>query len=202
MPRPYLLLGVTYEGELTITKSRPIKTYGNSLQEERNHSKFLRQAQGCKDKECTFVRLICSDTRPDFWEDMVDFWNYADNLGLDSGNVYAFYHDGKSRKESQIPSEQLSPATHDDIEEAFQELAGKIAECEREGKTAKLIKLVTDHGSGYHTGSSDSTGPQAYSDGWDGRDERNRKLSSGIYFYRLKTAHGIKGIRKILLLKG
>jgi len=36
---------------------------------------------------------------------------------------------------------------------------------------------------------------------WDGRDDQGRDLSSGIYFYQLKTSDGIKEVKKMLLLR-
>jgi len=42
--------------------------------------------------------------------------------------------------------------------------------------------------------------PGTYRVNWDGRDARGRKLSSGVYFYRLKVA-GLSRIRKMVLLR-
>lgn len=36
---------------------------------------------------------------------------------------------------------------------------------------------------------------------WDGRDDSNRSVASGVYFYRLQTAHGEVLTRKMALLK-
>ncbi|MGD9141577.1 MAG: FlgD immunoglobulin-like domain containing protein [bacterium] len=119
--------------------------------------------------DCTFALLLCSDDQgPDFWNDMVNYWNYVNNtLGISQDNILAFYHDGNSRNEGDIPSARLRPATHASIRQGFLDLKAKIEACEDEGKRAKLYKLVTDHGSGYHTGSGPD-GPQNWSDGWAG----------------------------------
>jgi hypothetical protein len=36
---------------------------------------------------------------------------------------------------------------------------------------------------------------------WDGKDDQGRKLSSGVYFYKLETAAGANDARKLLMLK-
>lgn len=164
------LFGVTYLGQLTILSSRVTKTENNQLLKRQDRFESLKKNINFKADECTFAILICSDNKlPAIWMNMVNFWmfvNYILEINLE--NIYAFYHDGNSKLESVIPSDKLRPATHDIIKEAFNELEMRIAQCEAEGKSAKLIKMVTDHGSGYHTGSSNPTGPQQQSHGWGG----------------------------------
>ena len=41
----------------------------------------------------------------------------------------------------------------------------------------------------------------SYSINWDGRDDSERALASGIYFYQLRTEVGQKEVRKLLLLR-
>lgn len=36
---------------------------------------------------------------------------------------------------------------------------------------------------------------------WDGRDQANNRVSSGIYFYRLQTSGGFRAVRKMMLIK-
>ena len=43
--------------------------------------------------------------------------------------------------------------------------------------------------------------PGTHKVNWDGRNEIGRNVSSGIYFYQLKTAGGIQKTRKMILLK-
>ncbi|HDI83141.1 MAG TPA: T9SS type A sorting domain-containing protein, partial [candidate division WOR-3 bacterium] len=43
--------------------------------------------------------------------------------------------------------------------------------------------------------------PGTHKVNWDGRNERGRNVSSGIYFYQLKMAGGIQKTRKMILLK-
>ena len=40
-----------------------------------------------------------------------------------------------------------------------------------------------------------------YSVVWDGTDENNQPVSSGVYFYRLKVGNNLSGTKKMLLLK-
>jgi hypothetical protein len=165
--RPYPFRGVTYIGTLNVLESKQLKTIKDPSLKKQNRLKDLQKLNHIKADDCTFAMLICSDNkRPDFWMDMVNFWYYVLELGVKPENIMAFYGNGKSRNESEIPSSALRAATKNEIEMAFHELQMLISLCEAEGKKAKLIKLVTDHGSGYHTGSSSPTGPQASGDGW------------------------------------
>jgi hypothetical protein len=43
--------------------------------------------------------------------------------------------------------------------------------------------------------------PGAYSVRWDGKDDSGRRLSSGVYFYKLETASGASDAKKLLMLK-
>ncbi len=36
---------------------------------------------------------------------------------------------------------------------------------------------------------------------WDGRDQANNRVSSGIYFYRLQTSEGFRAVRKMMRIK-
>jgi hypothetical protein len=163
------LWGVTYRARITISAYEMGEHLGNPLHDGED----LRPLEGLgltvPADDCTFALLLCSDDRdPGMWQDMVNYWNYATgHLGIATGNIYAFYHDGVSKNPAQIPSSELRPATHNGIRDGFRELAGRIAACERQGKDATLYKLVTDHGSGYHTGSGPG-GPQNWSDGHRG----------------------------------
>lgn len=43
--------------------------------------------------------------------------------------------------------------------------------------------------------------PGVYSVRWDGKDDSGRRLSSGVYFYKLETASGTSDAKKLLMLK-
>jgi hypothetical protein len=159
--RSYPSLGVSYEGQLTVTSSRFIKAGHSPSWKKRDRRKSLEQ--GWDEKaclECTFAILISSGDEPFFKKDMDDFKSYvgSEGLGLADSNTSTFETgSGENR------------ATHDNIQAAFNELKNKIAACEAAGKDAKLIKLVTNHGSGYHSGSQDTVnGPQKWEDGYAG----------------------------------
>ncbi|MCX6224769.1 MAG: T9SS type A sorting domain-containing protein, partial [Bacteroidia bacterium] len=40
-----------------------------------------------------------------------------------------------------------------------------------------------------------------YSEFWNGKDDRNKDVSQGIYFIKLRTSEGLSEVRKIVLLK-
>jgi hypothetical protein len=44
-------------------------------------------------------------------------------------------------------------------------------------------------------------GPGDYVSRWDGTDDAGRRLSSGVYFYRIETAAGFRDAKKLILLK-
>jgi hypothetical protein len=43
--------------------------------------------------------------------------------------------------------------------------------------------------------------PGRYEETWDGRNENDRRVSTGIYFSRLETISGFKQTRKVLLIR-
>ncbi|HET8624771.1 MAG TPA: FlgD immunoglobulin-like domain containing protein, partial [Gemmatimonadales bacterium] len=43
--------------------------------------------------------------------------------------------------------------------------------------------------------------PGDYSVRWDGHDDSGRRLSSGVYFYKIETAAGFRDSKKLILLK-
>ena len=170
LSRPHPLHGITYVGQLHGLSVTLRKSSINMNQNRQNRLQGLQKTNILKPDECTFAMLLCSDhERLDFWQDMTTYWIYVtEMLGLNPENIYAFYGNGTSRNEAQIPSDALRPATKDAIRKAYDELKAKIAQCEAEGKPAKLVKLVTDHGSGYHSGSSNPEAPQGTPQGWGG----------------------------------
>jgi hypothetical protein len=168
-PRPTPLWGETEYLKLDVEIARIIEP-GKVYPPRQDFLPRLRAPlPGVLADDCTFALLLCSDNEaPDMWNDMVNYWDYAKNhLGIDGANLFAFYHDGNSKNEGQIPSSALRPATHAEVQQGFQDLKDKIEDCEEQGRRAKLYKLVTDHGSGYHRGSGPD-GPQNWSDGWAG----------------------------------
>jgi flagellar hook assembly protein FlgD len=36
---------------------------------------------------------------------------------------------------------------------------------------------------------------------WDGKDDAGRRLSSGVYFYKMESASGATEAKKLLMLK-
>lgn len=168
-PRPTPLWGEVEYLKLVVESVRFIEPGKERPPRREFRPEFRAPAPGVLADDCTFALLLCSDDEgPDFWNDMVNYWNYVNNtLGISQDNILAFYHDGTSKNEGQIPSARLRPATHAEVKQGFEDLKDRIEECEEQGKRAKLYKLVTDHGSGYHSGSGPD-GPQDWSDGWAG----------------------------------
>lgn len=182
-------LGVSYMGRLTVESVKLKKATGQLGKSQTNLLNELKESMIPNPDECTFAMLISSDhERPDFWGDMATFWFYVTEwLGLPPENIWAFYGDGTSRDEIMVPSEKLRPADKESIRQAYDEIKQRIIQCETSGKKTKLIKLVTDHGSGYHTGSSNPDGPQGWSDGWQGGHiDRNGDESDRIRESQLK----------------
>jgi hypothetical protein len=168
-PRPTPLWGEAEYLKLVVESVRIIEPGEERPPRQNLVPHFRSREPGLPADDCTFALLLCSDNEaPDMWNDMVNYWDYVNNhLGIDPSNILAFYHDGTSRNEGQIPSSRLRPATHAEVKQGFKDLKDKIEDCEEQGKRAKLYKLVTDHGSGYHAGSGPDW-PQDWSDGWAG----------------------------------
>jgi hypothetical protein len=71
---------------------------------------------------------------------------------------------------------------------------------EDNGQTVVRLSIFSLRGQLVRTLVDKNQGPGTYNVNWDGRDDRGRQISSGVYFYRL-VANDFVSTRKMVVLK-
>ncbi len=103
---------------------------------------------------CKFAILISGggddvNNKDGFWEDLETLYKYkTDPAGGNycPDNVKVLYYHGDSENPGVIPNDAVDSCTKANIQKAHDEIAHKIIECKRHGKTASVEKFVTNHG--------------------------------------------------------
>ncbi|MDP6529742.1 MAG: FlgD immunoglobulin-like domain containing protein [Gemmatimonadota bacterium] len=102
---------------------------------------------------CKFAILISGgvDARNNharYWNNIKMLYKLkTDSLGYCPENIKTLYYKGDSEDTAVIPHARVDSCTVDKIRQAHRDIAAKVAECKRNGKTSELQLLVTNHGS-------------------------------------------------------
>lgn len=100
---------------------------------------------------CKFAFLLSGgvdddNNLPAFWEDLVALYEYKVNSeDYCDSNVFVHYYDGEGR-DDRIPDSLVREANQAEIDNSFQTISERIAECNRNGTPATLQKMVSNHG--------------------------------------------------------
>jgi plastocyanin len=110
----------------------------------------LFEPQACD--PCKFAILIsgggdAADNHPGFWEDVENLYEHkVNNEDYCPENIEVIYFEGDSENTAAIPDSQVASATQANVQAAHEEIARKIAECTRNGDSATVQKMVSNHG--------------------------------------------------------
>ncbi|MBN1504189.1 MAG: T9SS type A sorting domain-containing protein, partial [Candidatus Eisenbacteria bacterium] len=99
---------------------------------------------------CKFAILISGGANSNharYWNNLKMLYKLkVDSLGYCASNVFTLYADGNSKEEAVIPSSAVDSCTVANVQKAHQEVAKRVAECRKKGKTSTLQQLITNHG--------------------------------------------------------
>ncbi len=106
---------------------------------------------------CKFAIFIsgggnAAHNKPSYWNNIEALYQHKTKDAASGGggycpeNVKVIYFDGNSGNTGVIPDSMVASATEANIQQAHEEIAKKIADCERDGKDATVQKMITNHG--------------------------------------------------------
>lgn len=101
---------------------------------------------------CKFAIFISggidsANNDPGFWEDIEALYEHkVNNEDYCPENIHIAYFEGNSEDTGVIPDSAVDEATIENIRSIHEEVARKIAECNRDGDTAVVQKMVSNHG--------------------------------------------------------
>ncbi len=137
-----------------------------------------------------------------FWQDIENLYQYKTSPtggNYCPENVKVLYYHGDSENPGAIPHAAVDSCTQANIEKAHNDIAKKIADCERAGKAATVQKMVSNHGTddaGFNTLGNETVSPTEL------RDMQQELIDSCCDFlydeftqcYGGDMAEGLKGL--------
>ncbi|MFQ5500110.1 MAG: hypothetical protein ACE5FH_10620, partial [Candidatus Zixiibacteriota bacterium] len=101
---------------------------------------------------CKFAILISggvneANNHDRYWNNLDMLYNHKiDNEGYCAENIKVLYYNGVSENTAEIPQANVDSCTIAKVEAAHNDIAQRIAACNRAGKKSTLQKLITNHG--------------------------------------------------------
>lgn len=101
---------------------------------------------------CKFAILVSGGgdslgNDPGFWEDIENLYNHkVNNENYCPENIKVIYFEGNSGDATAIPDSLVDAATEANVKAAHEEIARRVAECTRNGDSATVQKMFSNHG--------------------------------------------------------
>jgi len=96
---------------------------------------------------CKFAIIVSGGEKNRHWKKLLMMYRHKVANGYCPENIHALYgFSGTSREPDSLASDKLDPCDPNNIRQAHEEIARKVAACHRAGKPAKVQKLFDEHG--------------------------------------------------------